>query len=45
MDHMNITESEDDIPIEYYFLLIPVGFALVCIGFIRHKTRQCMDNH
>lgn len=41
--HMNITEKDIHIPLEYYLLLIPVGYIGVCIGFIRYKTRQYID--
>jgi hypothetical protein len=41
---MNHTDIED-IPIEYYFLIIPVGFALICITIIRCKTQEYMYNH
>ena len=40
---MNITEKDIHIPLEYYLLLIPVGYIGVCIGFIRYKTRQYID--
>ena len=40
---MNITESEINIPLKYYFLFIPLGYIGICIGFIRYKTRQYID--
>ena len=39
---MNHTDIED-LPVGYYFLFIPVGFVLICIGVIRYKTQEYMD--
>mgnify|MGYP006080720079 CR=1 FL=1 len=40
---MNHTESEIDIPIKYYFLLIPLTYVGVFVGYIRYKIKKYID--